>query len=247
MSTAESVRCPPTVESPFVTGVWAQIALFMWMSSGSNSKSSESGCTSPLHHLGPATRVASASERRCFSPTQRRSTNPGHTGANRRADDHAPTERIPECPRPSVVAHHPMSIDPLHTAGRTSHVTRPVGGVAPRSLVRDHPGMTHLTHGWEPDLEASDSLLRRYVIATADRGEAMARAIGGRARRTEVYSAADPASPVMFDNAVVVLQPSTYVDLHSALVEALAWYPPERPLSCCRRSRRRTSARSACR
>jgi GNAT superfamily N-acetyltransferase len=94
--------------------------------------------------------------------------------------------------------------------------------------VRDHRGMPHLTHGWEPDLDASDSLLRRYVIATADRGEAMARAIGGRARRTEVYSAADPASPVMFDNAVVVLQPSTYVDLQSALAEALAWYPPER-------------------
>ncbi len=88
--------------------------------------------------------------------------------------------------------------------------------------------MTHLTHGWEPNLDASDSLLRRYVLATADRGEAMARAIGGRARRTEVYSAADPASPVMFDNAVVLLQPSTYVDLQRALVEALAWYPPER-------------------
>jgi GNAT superfamily N-acetyltransferase len=100
--------------------------------------------------------------------------------------------------------------------------------VATRSRVRDHPGMTHLTHGWEPDLDASDSLLRRYVLATADRGEAMARAIGGRARRTEVYSAADPASPVMFDNAVVVLQPPSYADLDIALPEALAWYPPER-------------------
>jgi GNAT superfamily N-acetyltransferase len=88
--------------------------------------------------------------------------------------------------------------------------------------------MTHLTHGWEPDLDASDSLLRRYVLAYADRGEAMARAIGGRARRTAVYSAADPASPVMFDNAVVLLQPSSYVDLDDALAEALAWYPSER-------------------
>jgi GNAT superfamily N-acetyltransferase len=88
--------------------------------------------------------------------------------------------------------------------------------------------MSHLTHGWEPDLDASDSLLRRYVLAYADRVEAMARAIGGRARRTEVYSAADPASPVMFDNAVVLLQPSTSVDLPDALTEALAWYPPER-------------------
>ena len=39
---------------------------------------------------------------------------------------------------------------------------------------------------------------------------------------------ADPSSPVMFDNAVVVLQPPSYVDLHAALAEALAWYPAER-------------------
>lgn len=88
--------------------------------------------------------------------------------------------------------------------------------------------MAHLTHGWEPDLDASDSLLRRYVLASADRGEAMALAIGGRARRTEAYSAADPSSPVMFDNAVVLLQPPSYIDLPAALAEALAWYPPER-------------------
>lgn len=88
--------------------------------------------------------------------------------------------------------------------------------------------MTQLTHGWEPDLDASDSLLRRYVLATADRGEAIARAVGGRTRRTAAYSAADPASPVMFDNAVVVLQPPSYIDLQRALVEALEWYPPER-------------------
>lgn len=88
--------------------------------------------------------------------------------------------------------------------------------------------MAHLTNGWEPDLEPSDSLLRRFVLATADRGEAMAQAVGGRARRTELYSASDPASPVMFDNAVIVLQPLDYVDADGALAEALDWYPPER-------------------
>jgi hypothetical protein len=82
-------------------------------------------------------------------------------------------------------------------------------GIVVRATIQD---MTHLTHGWEPDLDASDSLLRRFVLATADRGEAIARAIGGRSHRTEVYSAADPASPVMFDNAIVVLQPPSYVD-----------------------------------
>ncbi len=88
--------------------------------------------------------------------------------------------------------------------------------------------MTHLTHGWEPELEADDSLLRRYVLATADRGEAMARAVDGRVLRTPACSAADPGSPVLFDNAVVVLQPPSYVDLEAALAEAIAWYPPER-------------------
>lgn len=93
---------------------------------------------------------------------------------------------------------------------------------------RDDPSVTHLTHGWEPDLDAGDSLVRRYVLATADRGETMALAVGGRARRTHAYSAADPDSPVMFDNAVVLLQPAAYLDLHDVLGEALAWYPPER-------------------
>lgn len=92
----------------------------------------------------------------------------------------------------------------------------------------DDPTMTYLTHGWEPELAASDSLLRRFVLGTADRAEAMARAVGGRATRTEIYSAADPASPVMFDNCVVLLQPSSYVDLQGALEEALDFYPPER-------------------
>ncbi len=100
--------------------------------------------------------------------------------------------------------------------------------IARRACERDSVLMSHLTHGWEPDLDVEDSLLRRFVLATADRGEAMARAIGGRARRTDAYSAADPASPVMFDNAVVVLQPAPYIDLEDALAEAIAWYPPER-------------------
>lgn len=100
--------------------------------------------------------------------------------------------------------------------------------LAPLNGGRDDPQMTHLTHGWEPDLDPSDSLLRRFVLASADRGEAMAAAVGGRVRRTEAYSAADPASPVMFDNSVIVLQPADYVDLPDALAEALAWYPPER-------------------
>jgi hypothetical protein len=90
------------------------------------------------------------------------------------------------------------------------------------------PRVTHLTHGWEPDLPAGDSILRRYVLATAERGETIARLVGGRVLRTDVVSAADPASPVMFDNAIVLLQPPQYVDLEAALRDAIDWYPADR-------------------
>jgi GNAT superfamily N-acetyltransferase len=88
--------------------------------------------------------------------------------------------------------------------------------------------MTHLTHGWEPELDADDSLLRRFTLASAERSEAMTRAIDGRVRRTDTYSAADPDSPIMFENAIVLLQPPAYIDLEAELAEALAWYPPDR-------------------
>ena len=88
--------------------------------------------------------------------------------------------------------------------------------------------MEHLTHGWEPDLDDGDSLLRRYVMATADRAALIATAAGGRVERTESVALADPDSAVFFDNAAVLLQPPGYVDLRSALEHVLAFYPPER-------------------
>jgi hypothetical protein len=88
--------------------------------------------------------------------------------------------------------------------------------------------MDHLTHGWEADLDAGDSLLRRFVLATADRGESVALMIGGQAVRTEAFSASDPASPVIFDNAAVLLQPPEYLDLNDAVHSILDFYPPER-------------------
>jgi len=88
--------------------------------------------------------------------------------------------------------------------------------------------MTHLTHGWEPELGDDDSLLRRFTLATAERSETMTRAVGGRVRRTDTYSATDPKSPIMFDNAIVLLQPPAYIDLRAEVAEALAWYPPDR-------------------
>ncbi|CAM02220.1 Acetyltransferase (GNAT) family protein [Saccharopolyspora erythraea NRRL 2338] len=86
----------------------------------------------------------------------------------------------------------------------------------------------HLTHGWEPDLDAGDSLLRRYVLANADRNAFLATAAGGRHERWPDLAVADPCSPVLFDNAAVLLQPPPYTDLRDAVRRVLGFYPPER-------------------
>lgn len=85
-----------------------------------------------------------------------------------------------------------------------------------------------LTHGWEPGLDAGDSLLRRFVLANAERNAFVAACAGGRAQRWEDLAAADPASPVLFDNAAVLLRPPAYLDLPDTLRRLLAFYPLER-------------------
>ena len=87
-----------------------------------------------------------------------------------------------------------------------------------------------LTHGWEPGCPADDSLLRRFVLGSADRGEVLARAAGGRADRWPELAGSDPASPVLFDNAAVLLQPPTLVDLDDVVGRMLEWYPADRPM-----------------
>ena len=86
----------------------------------------------------------------------------------------------------------------------------------------------HLTHGWEPDLDPGDTLVRRFVLALADRAAALAEVVSGRRVRTDAFAAADPASPVLFDNAAVLLQPPEYVDLAETIRGIVASYPPER-------------------
>lgn len=86
----------------------------------------------------------------------------------------------------------------------------------------------HLTHGWEHDLPSDDSLLRRFVLANADRAAAMAKLAGGQSLRTEAIALADPESPVFFDNAAVLLQPPEYIDLPAALSAMQNFYPPDR-------------------
>ncbi len=92
-----------------------------------------------------------------------------------------------------------------------------------------------LTTGWEADAPAEDSLLRAYLLATAERSEVIARAAGGRVLRTDDASMADGKSPVLFDNIVTLLHPLTADAARAAVVDALAFYPPQRPfvvLSC---------------
>ncbi|WP_113700702.1 GNAT family N-acetyltransferase [Nonomuraea lactucae] len=85
-----------------------------------------------------------------------------------------------------------------------------------------------LTDGWEPGLEAGDSLLRRFVLANAERNAFVASCAGGRFTRWGDLAAADPGSPILFDNAAVLLRPPPYVDLPDMLRRLVEFYPPER-------------------
>lgn len=86
----------------------------------------------------------------------------------------------------------------------------------------------HLTHGWEPDLDPADSLLRRHFLAMARRSCAMAERAGGSAGRWDDVAAADARSPFVFDNIAVLLQPPEYTDLDDVLRRLGGFYPPER-------------------
>jgi GNAT superfamily N-acetyltransferase len=56
----------------------------------------------------------------------------------------------------------------------------------------------------------------------------MAALAGGRSHRTEAIALADPASPVFFDNAAVLLQPPEYTDLPAAISALIEFYPADR-------------------
>jgi hypothetical protein len=92
-------------------------------------------------------------------------------------------------------------------------------------------GDEHLTTGWEPSLPAEDSLLRRYLLANAERAAFMARCAGGRQRRDDDLALADPRSAVLWDNMAILLQPPAYLDLDSTMARLFGFYPPERHFS----------------
>ena len=86
-----------------------------------------------------------------------------------------------------------------------------------------------LTTGWEADVPAEDSLLRAYVLATAERSEQLARAGDGRYEVTDTATFADAGSPVLFDNAVVFTRPLAADEARATIQEALAFFPTETP------------------
>jgi hypothetical protein len=89
----------------------------------------------------------------------------------------------------------------------------------------------HLTHGWEPELPADDTLLRSFVLATADHTAYVAERTGGRAARWADVAAADARSPVFFDNMAVLLSPPAYGDVTGTIARLAEFYPPERHVS----------------
>lgn len=86
----------------------------------------------------------------------------------------------------------------------------------------------HLTHGWEADTPAEDSLLRSWVLANGAHSRLLAQIGGGRAQLWPDLSAADAMSPVIFDNAAVLLCPPQYTDVNDVMDRLLAFFPPER-------------------
>ncbi len=86
----------------------------------------------------------------------------------------------------------------------------------------------HLTHGWEPDTDAADTILRAFVLSTAEVTAWIAERVGGRTQRWDDVAAADAQSPVFFDNFAVLLAPPAYTDVDDVIARLTAFYPPER-------------------
>jgi hypothetical protein len=82
--------------------------------------------------------------------------------------------------------------------------------------------------GWAADAPVDDTLLRQFTFALADRGTFLAERTGRRELRTDAIAAVDLESPVIFDNAAVVLQPPTMCDLDAEVAAVCAHFPPER-------------------
>jgi hypothetical protein len=86
----------------------------------------------------------------------------------------------------------------------------------------------HLTHGWEPDVEVGDSLLRRFLHATAERVAFTAGVAGGDVLRADDVVLGDAGSPAPYDNGAVLLQPPGVCDVADVVRRLDAAVPPTR-------------------
>lgn len=83
------------------------------------------------------------------------------------------------------------------------------------------------TTGWEPSLPVDDTVLRRFVYSHADRMAKMAQASGGPIGGSNEAAFADPGSPFLFDNGVVLLQPPTPALIDIVCRQARTFFPPD--------------------
>lgn len=83
------------------------------------------------------------------------------------------------------------------------------------------------TTGWEPNVPVDDTMLRRFVYSYADRMAKMAQASGGPIGGSNEAAFADPDSPFLLDNGVVLLQPPTPALLDIVCRQARKFFPPD--------------------
>ncbi|HSR24655.1 MAG TPA: GNAT family N-acetyltransferase [Candidatus Eisenbacteria bacterium] len=83
------------------------------------------------------------------------------------------------------------------------------------------------TTGWEPGLPVDDTVLRRFVFSHADRMAKMAQASGGPIGGSNEAAFADPGSPFLYDNGVVLLQPPTPALIDIVCRQARTFFPPD--------------------
>jgi GNAT superfamily N-acetyltransferase len=85
-----------------------------------------------------------------------------------------------------------------------------------------------LSTGWEPDVPATDTITRRFVLAHAERTAEMAARTGGRQKWVDGARMTDLRSPLGYDNAVVATRPLAEAEWPDVLAAAAAFFPPHR-------------------
>jgi GNAT superfamily N-acetyltransferase len=73
----------------------------------------------------------------------------------------------------------------------------------------DADATERLEHGWLPDTPVGDTVIRRYVLATGEWMEAVARASGGPVQRTDDFVIVDEHSAHLLFNTGILLRPIT--------------------------------------